>query len=493
MNFGTKYLIHVNHAGLLEGLRNRLGEPAITITHSPLNKHPNIFDYRDVVFANYPGVDWSKVEPVDGELLKKMGDCERIYLKMADRLTPGSSYQQRKDEYIKHLRFWHWKLSGYPLVQLAIFENIPHEGYDFVLYSLLKMLNIPVFSLYSMPARPYKVVLRYVVTDIFDHGQEVRKTYKNLCNNESAINLTVDDLSPALRFFLEEHETNEKKIKSFAIPIQVKTSKKVLSYLNKTFARVARMDFLTIIKSAVFLIKSNKLIDEWLFRFKNRNPYFETEAQVAKYYHRHSVDVSLTVPYVYFPLHYQPEASTSPLGEDYVDQALVCELLSWVAGPNVMIYVKEHPRPSRAFCTRNIAFYDRLLGCKNVVFVSKHMDTYNLIDRSLAVATVTGTAGWEAFLRRKPVLMFGSKIYDTAPNVFRIKSKDDLRVAFRKICTGDLDRDRQSVLRYLKAIDSHVFEAYCGDRQKLYAPIDELTNIKNICDQIEKYTSKIVH
>jgi hypothetical protein len=97
MNIDRKYFIHSHNRSFLDALSDKFGQPCLVLTHTPPVKSENIFDYRDLVFAEYPGVNWSKIEPIDGDILKKMGDCERIFLKMSDRLAPGMSYQQRKD------------------------------------------------------------------------------------------------------------------------------------------------------------------------------------------------------------------------------------------------------------------------------------------------------------------------------------------------------------------------------------------------------------
>ena len=54
---------------------------------------------------------------------------------MADRLGFIQSYQQRKDEFNKHLRFWIWKLSKHDS-RFALFENVPHEGYNYIIYCI---------------------------------------------------------------------------------------------------------------------------------------------------------------------------------------------------------------------------------------------------------------------------------------------------------------------------------------------------------------------
>ena len=49
-----------------------------------------------------------------------------------------------------------------------------------------------------------------------------------------------------------------------------------------------------------------------------------------------------------------------------------------------------------------------------------NIDSFPLIANSKAVATVTGTVGWEAMVRRKPVLVFGLSWYEKYAGVLKI-------------------------------------------------------------------------
>ncbi|MDD5740103.1 MAG: hypothetical protein PHO20_05050, partial [Candidatus Peribacteraceae bacterium] len=88
-----------------------------------------------------------------------------------------------------------------------------------------------------------------------------------------------------------------------------------------------------------------------------------------------------------------------------------------------------------------------------VTFIPKETDTFQLIDHSLAVATATGTVSFEAFLRQKPVLMFGHYFYQYAPGVFRIRTSKDCEEALNAILhTQELIAERD-VRIFLKALE----------------------------------------
>ena len=82
------------------------------------------------------------------------------------------------------------------------------------------------------------------------------------------------------------------------------------------------------------------------------------------------------------------------------------------------------------------------------------MDTDNvtLIDNSQAVATITGTSGWEAALRRKPALVFGHAWYRDCPGVYRVNSVDSCQEAIGEHITKD-SISEQMIINYLYSFD----------------------------------------
>lgn len=68
--------------------------------------------------------------------------------------------------------------------------------------------------------------------------------------------------------------------------------------------------------------------------------------------------------YVYFPLHLQPEMTTSTLGKEYNDQILAIERVARIIPEDWYIYVKENPLQTNAY--RDKYFYKRLQGIKKL-------------------------------------------------------------------------------------------------------------------------------
>jgi capsule polysaccharide export protein KpsC/LpsZ len=117
--------------------------------------------------------------------------------------------------------------------------------------------------------------------------------------------------------------------------------------------------------------------------------------------------------------------TTSAVGGIYADQLLALEALSARMPEGHLIYVKENPKQTEK--QRGSLFYKRLRALRNVRVVPLRESSVELIRGSLAVATITGTAGWEALFHGKPVLVFGSAWYREFPGVTTFT--DDLDVS----------------------------------------------------------------
>ncbi len=125
-----------------------------------------------------------------------------------------------------------------------------------------------------------------------------------------------------------------------------------------------------------------------------------------------------------FPLHFQPEASTSVYATYYCDQLNTIKNISLTLPLPYKLYLKEHPV---AVGTRPRSFYKKLEEIPNVVLISPYEDTEKLIRNSLGVVTLTSTIGMEAALIGKPVYVLGSVFYSYHPLCKIAESFKDLK------------------------------------------------------------------
>jgi len=155
------------------------------------------------------------------------------------------------------------------------------------------------------------------------------------------------------------------------------------------------------------------------------------------YYLQLSEIPDLKSDYIYYPLHYQPEQTTSPEAGQYVHQSLIVNILSHGIGDDQLIYVKEHPAQFNwatfGELGRSKQFYDDLIELDNVKLVPVDYNHSKLLKNCHIVATATGTIGWEALLVNKFALIFGDPWYKKFNNAFKINTLHDLKSALDEI------------------------------------------------------------
>ena len=128
-------------------------------------------------------------------------------------------------------------------------------------------------------------------------------------------------------------------------------------------------------------------------------------ARIAKHY-LESIEVSkLQGRFAYFPLHFDPEASTMVFAPMLANQPQVVEAIVKALPPDMSLIVKEHPAMDGV---RPIGFYKRIQRLPRVRLVSAAVSSFELMARCELTCSITGTAAWEAVLLRKPALVLGA-------------------------------------------------------------------------------------
>lgn len=170
----------------------------------------------------------------------------------------------------------------------------------------------------------------------------------------------------------------------------------------------------------------------FLGRFKKNlsDPYcyiyfqsYKNSTNALKYYLRYHYsrlkyyrEADYSRKYIYFPLHYQPEASTIVSAQKYEKQLFFIDSWAKSLPADTVMYVKEH---YTLLGNRPISFYKELKKYPNVILISPWESSRKLMLNSVAVTTLTGTAGWEAMLLRKPVIIGGNAFFEKAPGVIK--------------------------------------------------------------------------
>jgi len=170
-------------------------------------------------------------------------------------------------------------------------------------------------------------------------------------------------------------------------------------------------------------------------------------------------------PFVVYFMHYQPERSSLPEGLFFVQQWLVIRLLSWALPAGWTLIVREHPSMwlnPLDITVRTPGLYGEIAALPNVKICSMELDTFELIDKSRAVATLTGSVGFQALLRNRPVLAFGLPAYKDHPACFSVSTLEQVREALQAVQGGSIQErfTDEALTRYLHWVEAN---SYCVD------------------------------
>lgn len=398
------------------------------------------FISSEVRNCHYRGVDWNALEPIDEELLERMTQCEVLFLEIVSRLEWKRSipYHVRKRWYVRHVRFWNDYLTRHR-INVYLSAWVPHEIPDIVIYALCKLRNIPVAYIHTSYVRDCCFMER----DWWESAVQIGRRYEELLRDHP----DGDPLRiPLARQFEQRYQALVRKegelppIEEAApLPLDVQ-------FRHSLFQELFVKPFALLKYVALYLTPDGFM--RALHALRRRR----LRAQCRAFYRAHATVPDLAVPFIYLPLHFQPEASTVPLGGGYADQVLIAQMLHATLPEGVWIYVKEHPHESGTQ-KRNVDFYRDFLAIPRVRLIPTTFDTFTLREHCRAVATVTGTAGFEGLFRGKPVLLFGHCFFQYARGVHRIHSMEDCRRAVEEIF---VQRKTPSLLEcrlFLKAME----------------------------------------
>lgn len=395
------------------------------------------FSSAQIRGCHYEGVDWDTLDPIDAELIEQMRDTEAIFMSAVARLEWKRSipYAARKRWYLRHLQFWNDYITR-RRINLYLSAWIPHELPDILVYRLCRLRGIPTLYFHTSLVRD----ISFVEHEWEDPAPRLKEQYQKLLQQYAHV--THPDGISLEQLFEERYQSliTERGERPAVEGVRRPTEYDNIVALLKGHP----LQFLR--RGIAYLMPDGMRRMGTVFRrwkiIRERNVFYEV----------HAAEPDMDRPFVYLPLHFQPEASTTPMAECFTDQFLIAQILNACLPDDVLIYVKEHPRES-AWVHRNMQDYVDFLSLKKVRLIARHVDTFALRERCRAVATCTGSAGFEALFRGKPVLLFGHRFYEYAPGVFPVRRVEDCERAVRAIFEDGAAPDLLHLRIFLKAME----------------------------------------
>jgi hypothetical protein len=373
------------------------------------------------------------------DLLTELAPEESIILQMMDRMDPtGNAFtlEERRYHYHQLLQYWESVLDCLR-PDVLVFSIAPHIVYDYVLYVLAKRRGIPtpMFDRLGLPGWVY------VVRGVFDPPAKwcevVARDPPTL--NEEFEQFYVGTVAGGKRAVPANFA---RKLNRLGIQEQPRFSaiRSVWFELKRAAAIIRKFGLGEVRRSYQKLTDVTPedsvptVIDILRLRFQALSSKRRAQSMLLRL--MRAPDEGR--PFVLLALHFQPERATVPMGGMLGDQTLIADMLSLALEPlGWNLYIKEHPWQlssySRSEARRSPAFYKRLVRHPNVRLLPPDADTTTLIDGARAVATVTGSVGWQAICRGVPALVFGAAWYRDCPGAHCVGTPADVKSALSDI------------------------------------------------------------
>lgn len=302
----------------------------------------------------------------------------------------------------------------------VIFSNIPHEGPDYIAFLVAKEMGVRSLMFYQT-----------IFTNRIFVSEEINLYDSNLVPQDRG---SQPDLS-------EHFELVDNAIKEIGNWF----------YMNRP-PRSNHFTPIQVLKNSRKCLKKNPyLIIKLLLR----------DLQYLKDY-RETVTVDFStenLDFVYFPLHLQPELTTSILGNGFTDQLKAIKHLSENLPKDVKIVVKENPKQNSF--KRPPGYLKELTKIPNVILAPVNYPTINLVKKCKAVTTINGTVGWEAINLGKPVLYYGICWYRDLPNVYNYTELNKFAEIVNKQFNKEEIRDLAGHFLYNNTLEGTVDADYC--------------------------------
>jgi len=156
--------------------------------------------------------------------------------------------------------------------------------------------------------------------------------------------------------------------------------------------------------------------------------------------------------FFYFPLHYQPETSTTFFAPHYENYIEVIKNIAISLPFGFKLYVKEHPSMA-IMGFHPVNYYKEIKKIPNVRLIKLSVPSKQLIKDSKGVVVITGTTAFEAILMQKPAIIIGDVVFARAEGLsIKVNGYAELYDAFKKAL--EMVPNKERLLKYLTAVSS---------------------------------------
>ncbi len=465
--------------------------------------------FPDIIYQGYHEA-WKGIFPpeiearyaegaLDVDALNELADYELQAMRMMDRMDPDRNsfnFMERQRHFRNLLRYWRGCMRWLK-PDIVVSAVVPHRVFDYVLYLLCRHEGIPYLCFRESAFRGRS----FPVTDISKLGNILDDAFKRHLDAD----LTTEELKQQLPQAVLDKLYSLRKDYAEAEPDYMKknaeshTKSANLAGLTKKMVNDLRTSSdlylgehgflkngMSYLKERDVEPESSKLSVARYARLKLKNNKYKNELKA--FYESLATEPDFSKKYIVLNLHYQPEMTSNPSGDIFADQMLCIDVLSRHLPADWLIYVKEHRTQFYAHreghTGRIRGMYIDMVKFPNVRLLPIKTDPFVSIKNASAVATITGTTGWEAMAMGKPVVIFGLAWYENYPGVLRITDENSATGLADFISKYQFNE--RSVMAYLNAYCDESLYAYHYPTIKEILDMDEGTCVQNISTALIK-------
>ena len=424
------------------------------------------------------GLHFEKIKSVPRDILNEMVWYKDKALHMVSRESHYDIYEYKycEDLYYKFLFFWYKFLNEHSINHI-IFMIAPHHTGEYILYSLAKVMNIRVLIMFPT----ISAGLYFVGSSVEGCGRLTEREFKELPN----INYSIpkgwweDFYNKALN---NQNTFSDKEIKKLK-----REAEKIICH----FSSISGISFFLLRFGAIiikrkyrgnkkFFLKQNYRKFRYAIKARFRNATMDH----LKEYKRLSVEPDYDSKFIYFALQQTPEETTLPRAGEFRNQLLSIQMLNEsVDGMGIKIYVKEHWVQPR----REKGFYKELSSLRNVELINLNSSSSQLIRKSVAVATQTGTCVLEAAINGVNSFYFGEGCaFKGIPGSVIGISQNQIRDELNAILCGNRIINHNEVIKYIVAMKNSTILSYCDSIEEVINGYDKEKTSSQIVELLDE-------
>ncbi len=187
------------------------------------------------------------------------------------------------------------------------------------------------------------------------------------------------------------------------------------------------------------------------------------------------LDDNENIDLLFYPLHLEPEAAVEYSGYFFNDQPMLIGRIAHCLKTNQKLVVKEHPQQEGALMTKR--FRDLKRKYPNLIYLPGKVSSYSIYPKIKCLITLNGTAGFESWICRRPVVVFGEVFYKDFPGIttcdsfkqlYSIIRKDDYKIASERDIEDTVAKICHLLTDTFPYMDSNYREEYCMNLTKQF-------------------------